>query len=32
MMVISAVTPTQIPSIEIQLMNDTKNPRLRLRT
>ena len=28
MMVISAATPTQMPSIEIQLMNETKKPRL----
>ena len=32
MIVISAATPTQMPSIEIQLMNETKKPRLRLRT
>ena len=31
MMVISAATPTQMPSIEIQLMKETKKPRLRLR-
>jgi hypothetical protein len=30
--VINAATPTQMPSMEIQLMNDTKKPRLRLRT
>jgi hypothetical protein len=28
----SAATPTQIPSMEIQLMNEMKKPRLRLRT
>ncbi len=32
MMVISAATPTQMPSIEIQLMKETKKPRWRLTT
>jgi hypothetical protein len=32
MMVISAATPTQMPAIEIQLMKETKKPRLRLTT
>jgi hypothetical protein len=31
-MVISAATPTQMPSMDIQLMNETKKPLLRLRT
>jgi hypothetical protein len=32
MTVINAATPTQIPSIEIQLMKETKKPRWRLTT
>ena len=30
--VISAATPTQMPSIDTQLMKETKNPWVRLRT
>ena len=30
MTVISAATPTQMPSMETQLMKETKKPRLRL--
>ena len=32
MIVISAATPRHTPSIDIQLMNETKNPRPRVRT
>ena len=32
MIVINAATPTQTPSIDIQLMKETKNPRPRVRT
>jgi hypothetical protein len=32
MMTMSAATPRHTPNIEIQLMNETKKPRSRLRT